>query len=166
MFKHSKNTKLTASQRSAANLLLVIILIVTFIVGTNSFSAPVLCYGSDGHVAIESPLTGFCHPTPNSSTLSSDELSSSTLEKNLGVHYTSQKPSCTDLPLSLHSAPEGQSRVQTIQEPESRINFTGFPLVQSLKGFLQTASPGVLSQPPPFYIDSNRALIQTVRLLI
>lgn len=133
------------------NLLLILLLLI------GSLSIPngmVVCYGADGHIAIEMGEND-CNDTPQQVD-NSQEHSHQLAEKHCG--------DCTDIPLILQSSemttPEPANLSHNIQPVFLAASWEILP-----NTFLETMTEGQLPQPPPL-IDLFLKAHRTVVLLI
>lgn len=137
--------------RKSFNLLLVVLL---FFSGLSLPSGLVVCYGADGHIAIESGEMD-CNDAPQQIDHSQEPQHTLT-ESHCG--------NCTDIPLILQS-------LETVTPEAVSLSLDSQPVflathVETLPNvFLQTATEGQLPQPPPL-IDPFLKAYRTVVLLI
>lgn len=138
--------------RKSCNLLLVALL---FFSGLNFLpSGLVVCYGADGHIAIELGESD-CNNEPQQ-IADSPEAQKTILENNCG--------NCTDIPVLL---PPSETAVPEV----AHLSFDSQPVIlvspeELLPGmFLKTATESQLPQPPPI-LDPFLKVHRTVVLLI
>ena len=122
-----------------------------------SGSASVLCFGNDGHVAIELDRDGACDDSGHESSNSQDcEL----LESEPHCHCGP----CVDIPLSYELV---ESRPVTIESLSFQTEtLLSIPLEANAPSFLELATVVTLPIPPPISISLTLLSLRTIVLLV
>lgn len=131
------------------------LLLLLFLGGVGAQSGWVMCYGADGHVAIEVGGSD-CNDTPIQIDNSHDRQPALVTQAHCG--------NCTDIPL-MFQASESVSSEQASLSLDLKPIYLATSWTVSPSLFLETATKGQLPQPPPI-LDPFLKAHRTIVLLI
>lgn len=158
---HTLGLALSLNKRKSRLYVSVVSLLLYLTVGFSSTANLVLCFGSDGHIALENGINGVC----SDQVLETTQTQSTVDNQAQSSMSTIQGKTCTDIPISLNnSTDQNVSWVHSFGFLQDKIvvnTDTSFPI----NVFLKTKTENLLPQPPPL---TNETLdrLRTVILLV
>ena len=140
-------------------IVLFIALLVYLIVGLRGMEHAVLCFGSDGHVAVEASQNGRCINFSASSSHRDPQTSSGNTISSAGSHCVG----CTDIPLSINNNIKKVIFVKKYVPQKEITSLVGFSYISPLSE-LFLADKIFLKHPPFMNLALNT--LRTVIYLI